>query len=422
MDQPTPTPEFTGRTVDADDGYAGLSIDEILIREEAHHYASERLCCVQAVEDLPRGDSDNSHLYSYIPILLRLHKLITSSDSSPTVVVKHKRFTNHEYKDPTYTLTKVGKEVLLACKIFASEVDGGWDWKMACDGRKFHPIIDVMLHAVSCWYDVICAWQDQHPFVIQFEDDQAALDALHRFVNHVRRECQSNAFKKALKRLERTARDNFRSGRDMIIDLFKHHSCVLTLRVDLYIRTEAKTFGYSDEVYDALDKYLRDVRRGAIVPGFLKLIIKEEDAILRGKHFHVMVFLDGHLHRNAYYMTKLLGEAWEKRVGSDKASYFNCYVRKDDYLFNGLGLVRVTDVEKLAGIRVALWYLTKRDTILEVDETYGKVFWRSPKYGKADKRYGAPRKNVDGMAVVKRMLGGRRSVYPNGFMPQKKAV
>lgn len=415
MDQSMPTPEFRGNIVDADDGYAGQSIENIIRREEAHHYASERLCCIQALEDLPQGKSDDSYLFRYMPILLRLHKRIMSSDSPPAVTMKYKRFTNHEYKDPTYTLTTVGKEVLLACKIFASQVEGGWNWKMACDRRKFHPIINVMLRAVTCWYDAICAWQDQHLLVIQFEEDQAALDALHRFVNHVRRECQSKTFKKALKRLERTARDNFRSGRNMIIDMFGRHSCVLTLRIDLTIPPEAKAFGYSDELYDALDKYLRDLRRGTIVPGFLKLIIKEEDAILRGRHFHLMVFLDGHLHRNACYMTKLLGEAWRKRIGPDRSSYFNCYKRTDSYLYNGLGLVRVGDVEKLAGLRIALWYMTKRDTILEVDEAHGKAFWRSPKYGKNVSQLGAPRKNGDGMAVVKRMLGGRRNKYPEGW-------
>lgn len=179
MGQYSPTPEFTGNNSDTDDGYAGQSIENIIRREEEHHYASERLCCIQAQEDLPQSESDDFHLYNYIPILLRLHKIIMSSDSPPAVTVKYKRFTNHEYKDPTYTLTTVGKEILLACKIFASQVEGGWDWKMACDDRKFHPIINVMLHAVSCWNEAICAWQDQHPFVIQYEEDQAALDALH---------------------------------------------------------------------------------------------------------------------------------------------------------------------------------------------------------------------------------------------------
>jgi hypothetical protein len=102
----------------------------------------------------------------------------------------------------------------------------------------------------------------------------------------------------------------------------------------------------------------------------------------------------------------------------DKGSYFNCYARKNRYRYNGLGLVHVTDTEKLVGIRIALWYMSKQDSVLKVDDSKVKNFWRSWKM-KGNGNRGAPRKHGNGMDFVTRLLGGERSEYPPGFQPPK---
>ncbi|GLQ52498.1 inovirus-type Gp2 protein [Dyella flava] len=421
MNQLTPTPETIDSSSDVGSSYLGHSIIDIHRREVDHAFVSERLCLTDALSGLLSDGTDDHNLLIFMPVLKRLYECITSCDSPPVELVKHKRDATHKYKQPTYKLTKVGTEVLLACRAFSSQVERGWDWQKACAGRKFHPIIEVTLHAVLHWQNAICEWQHQAPFVVQFKEEQEAVDALHRLVNHVRRESRSQAFRNALHDLDRKATDNFRSACDLVAKLFALHARLLVLRIDLYIRLNAKVWGYTEGARKALGAYLRDLREGRIVPGYLKFLIKEEDAIRRGKHFHLMVFLDGHQHRHTYHLTKLLGEAWKKRVGLDKGAYFNCYARKHSYRYNGLGLVHVSDKEKLIGLRIALWYMTKRDTILPMVAAKHRSFWGSTKSA-GDSKRGAPRKDGDGMELVKRMLGGKRSVYPKGFEPPKRSV
>ena len=105
-----------------------------------------------------------------------------------------------------------------------------------------------------------------------------------------------------------------------------------------------------------------------------------EDGIDRGIHFHVLIVLDGHKHRDAANLTRMVGEDWVRRCGHGeyedgvdvgetgkkaKASYFNCYTRTDQYRFNCLGLIHPTDTDKLRGLRLAIEYLCKETTQLK---------------------------------------------------------
>jgi len=61
-----------------------------------------------------------------------------------------------------------------------------------------------------------------------------------------------------------------------------------------------------------------------------------------------------------------------------------------------------------------MWYMSKQDSALKVDDSKVKNFWRGWKV-KGDSNRGAPRKNGGGMDLVKRLLGGERSKYPPGI-------
>jgi hypothetical protein len=307
---------------------------------------------------------------------------------------------------------------LSTCKYFAVQEDEGRNWQQAYAHHEFHPVVAVMLRAVIRWWSPICTWWEPTPFLIESELDRKAMEGLNQLVKFVRRVCRSQAFQNQLQDHERKAKDNFRSGCDHITELFERHARLLVLRIDLYFRPDAKGWGYSSAANKAVINYLRALRLGRIVPGYLGFIVKRENGISRGMHYHVMVILDGHLHRSAYFLTQAMGEAWMRRVGEDKGSYFNCYGNKDLYRYNGLGLVHVSDAEKLLGIRTALWYMSKQDCVLKVDDSKVKNFWRSWKM-RGERNRGAPRKDCDSMGLVKRLLGGERSRYPLGFEPTK---
>ena len=396
-----------------DNTYLGKTIADIIRCESLHEVAAEKFLCWQTNGGQAFGyNTDDQHLLNFMPQLQRLYASIMEGDEPP-VAPTFARWANQ----PGLKLTKLGKKVLDACMYFAAQEDEGRNWQQAYDRHRFHPVIEVLLHAVMRGWQPICRWGNPTQALVDGQGGEV-VEKLHHFVDFVRRVCRSQKFQNRLNDHERKAEDNFRSGCDYIAALFEGRSRLLILRIDLYFRPDAKGWGYTKVADAAVFKYLRALRMGRIVPGYRGFIIKRENGISRGVHYHLMVLLDGHLHKGAWFLTQTLGEKWLKRVGHDKGSFFNCYARKDRYRFNGLGLVHVSEMNKLIGIRIALWYMSKQDSELKVDDAKIKNFWRSPMPKAPDGR-GAPRKNGDGMDLVRRMLGGELSKYPPGFEPPK---
>ncbi|WP_027485801.1 inovirus-type Gp2 protein [Rhodanobacter sp. OR87] len=394
--------------------YLGQTIADILRREQAHEQVADKIPYLQTPDGPEfRYDIDDQLMLDFMPSLIRLHARLMASDAPP-VAATFVRWAQR----PGFKLTTLGRQVLSACLFFGEREDEGRNWQHAYADHQFHPVIAVMFRAVARWWSAIREWTNPDHAMIDCTGDMKSVEALQYLVDYVRRVCRTQAFKNVLHDHERKAKDNFRSGRDYITEQFERHARLLVLRVDLYFRPDAKGWAYCKVADMAVINYLRALRLGRIVPGYLGFIIKRENGISRGLHYHLMVFLDGHLHRNAYHLTQRMGEAWVRRAGTDKGSFFNCYARKDLFRYNGLGLVHVSDTAKLIGIRIALWYMSKQDCVLMVDDSKVKNFWRGWKV-KGHANRGAPRKNGNDMALVKRLLGGDRSKYPPSFEPPK---
>lgn len=401
-----------------DRSHVGQAVADIVRRESFHEHFTERLVYMETPDGLvPVADTSDQLLLDYMPILKNLHKTIMASDRMPVrqVLLRHQR----RHVGTVYRLTRVGRAIQTACKIFACREEEGMDWQHAYAHHSFHPVIAAMWEAVTRWWSPICDWWDPQSIGVEHSEEKDAIEALFLFTGHVRRVCGRKAFKSMLRKFGRKAKDNFRSGCDLVTELFKRHSRLLVLRIDLYFRKDAKGWGYTEEADKAVKQYLRELREGRMVPDFLACIVKRESGICRGVHYHLMVFLNGHERQSAYHLTEVMGEAWAERMGTDKGSFFNCYANRHLYRFNGLGMVHVNDTEKLMGLRVALWYMSKQDSPLMVEDGKGKNFIRSL-MPPTDSHRGAPRKHGDGMEEVNRVLGGTRSQYPPGFEPPRR--
>lgn len=390
--------------------YQGQTFTDIIQRQTTHELAADKLLCTRTQNGQAFiYNNDDQHLLNYMVQLWRVYDVLLANEVPPVIATLVKRSNRRGFK-----LTKSGKEIVLACKIYAVREEERRDWQQAYAHHRFHPVIATMLRAVMRWWSPISSWGEPSQSLVEGDADMEAVEALQRLVAFVRQVCRSQAFQNRLHDHERKAKDNFRSGFNYITELFEKHARLLVLRIDLYFRPDEKGWGYTKAADNALTNYLRALRLERIVPGYLGFVIKRENGISRGMHYHLLVFLDGHLHRRAYHLTQVMGEAWMKRVGGDKGSYFNCYGRIDRYRYNGLGLVHVSDWEKLLGLRIALWYLSKQDCELQVDDSKVKNFWRGWKV-KGDRNRGAPRQNGDGMGLVRKLLGGERSKYPPDF-------
>jgi len=145
-------------------------------------------------------------------------------------------------------------------------------------------------------------------------------------------------------------------------------------------------------------------------------ISKREIGIDRGTHFHILIAIDGHFHRDAAHLARAMGERWEKICGIEesrgvpRASYFNCYSLKDFYKYNCIGVVRLSDWRMLKGLEIAIRYMCKetchvRAGVFELDAT-GDGLPKRLSIGKrniirgirkvsAGKKRGAPRKAIN---------------------------
>jgi hypothetical protein len=390
-------------------------VADVRRREQIHGHFSDGFLLEEAHgRTMFNGETRDRRLKVLLVSLTRLHKAILETDDPPCRLTDI-RSAGTERALRTYKLTLLGRKVYTCCKLFLTTGDESVDWLQAYDDHLFNPSMTVMLRAMRRWSGEVGCWPEADEPVLRDAPDAVAAVAVNRLVKFVRRACGTWAFKNEWAKYERQAKANFKSACEFVIDLFARCSRLLVLRVDLYLRPEARSWGYGPGAEKAAQCFLRWLRDRRILRGYLGAIVKRENGIDRGMHWHWMVFFDGHQHRDACGLTRLLGETWGKIVDQGRGSYFNCYARKDEYRFNGLGLVHSSNEEKLLGIRAALCYMTKRDCILRTDNGKQQDFRRSKPRDKREVRRGAPRKNDDNLAVVKRLLGGARSEYPPGF-------
>lgn len=241
-------------------------------------------------------------------------------------------------------------------------------------------------------------------------------EMLEEFVQEVRKELRSEEFRRRAKNHRRMERQNFKSCWNYVSWLFGRRSRLLFVRIDFYFRPFSKSWGSSVEAHKCHSKFLRALREDRVVGDVIGYISKREIGVDRGTHYHVIVAIDGHMHRDAAYLARTIGEFWVRVCGNSevlalpRASYFNCYTLKDFYEFNCIGLVRINDWRMLKGLEIAIRYMCKetshvRAGVFEVDANDGipvrrlnvgkRNIIRGIKRAVAGKKRGAPRKLIN---------------------------
>lgn len=266
-------------------------------------------------------------------------------------------------------------------------------------GVRFNPYIAVLLRACQRAMPALrsCGIFDAD---VSSERTRNKLDWLIRFV---RRVCRSKYFKRLEVNRIRLQRKDLRSCCRYMASGFAQHSSQLILRVDLYIRPDHKAWADTRLAEQCIRRYLRALSECRIVPNVTRWICKRERGFDRGIHYHILVAMNGHKHQSACAFSKMLGDAWVRRCGPLRATYFNCYVRRHDYEFNALGSVHISDQRMLMGIREAIRYMVKGDGYVMTG--HKRNLWRGimPKADQQPKR-GAPRKAGHDMWLVNEIL------------------
>lgn len=268
--------------------------------------------------------------------------------------------------------------------------------------HAFNPWIKVMVVA-------LCHWHPGHRFDLLASririsaEDQKRLGRMVRFV---RRVSQSRAFKRKLQDERRLALQNYRSACTYLISMFARYSRLLILRVDLYYTGEGREKAWTEDAHAAFERFVRMLRCGRIVPDVLGYLTSREVGAERGIHFHLLVVMDGHKYRDADGYTRMIGERWVKDyTGPGRGTFYNCYARRHEHQFNGLGLVHLSDWRKLIGLRRAMLYMTKAEYLIK-PKGRGEKNFRRGLVKHVGVKLGAPRQPGHEMSTVWRILAG----------------
>lgn len=391
------------------DDYFDQTTRDILQRERQHQHAAERFVCWQTQEGQRfEIDTQDRTIKDLMDQLDALNRRILRDDHSPCLERPPRR--GEQGSGVTYyRLTRLGHLLRACCVNFLKQEEQRADWLLAYADYVFRPDITVMLRAMSRYAKRVGLWLVADTSVSSDSPDMDAVHAMRGLTRFIRRVCRSWAFKNEQKKFERQAESNFASGRELLRHWFSRRSRLLTLRVDLYFRPWAKSVGTSKEAERLMRNFQRRLYDGRVVPDFLACIYKREDGISRGAHWHALILLDGHHRRNAYGLSRQIGEDWMRQAGQARSSYFNCYSRAHRFKFNGLGMIHVGDIQKLIGLRAALTYMTKRDCVLKFDSGKDQHFRTSKPRLKTGHKRGAPRKHPDSLSTFDLVFSGPRN-------------
>ena len=306
--------------------------------------------------------------HDFIYWLIRAERLvdeIVRSDEPPVELVSTRR------RGEIYQLTKLGHAIFYLFKSYNRGTAGYYRH------HRFNPALTLMLKVVDgCSSELVERSQNGAPV----PSDPRTREILEIATASIRTSGRSQAFKDEVDNYRRNEEKNITSCCEYLAAQFQRRSQLLVLRVDLNFRQSFQGWGYTCEADRHYARFLRALRENRIVPDVLGYISKREDGINRGIHFHVLIVLDGHKHRDAANLSRMVGEDWVRRCGygelddgvdvgateeKAKASYFNCYTRANQYQFNCLGLIHPTDAGKLRGLRLAIEYLCKETTQLK---------------------------------------------------------
>jgi len=363
------------------------------------------------------GGLDDHRFKAHCKSLLKLHAALADGDGVPCLDIRAP-FRTGGPPLPAVKLKSLGMRILKCCQVHADNPH----WNAAWANHVFHPAITVLLRSMKR-YATRTALCHVNSSGISHDLELGTLTRhLVRFVHRVNR---SWKYINAVRAYTRKEEDNFKSARHFIYHFAGKHTRLCFLRIDLTLRTAWKDFSHSEDADKAVTGFLRSLRSSAcqrnLLPGYLGFIIKRENGISRGTHFHLLVVLNGDLQgltsRSVDYISDALCEMWLRRIGHDRGSAHNSYKDRRSWPFNGLGLQDFQSIEALVGLRYALCYLTKQDCVLKTSNDTIKNFWRTPTPCGTRKKRGPKRKRQDYLSLLHHSLDGPRSPYPPGFDP-----
>lgn len=243
-------------------------------------------------------------------------------------------------------------------------------------GHRLNPYVDLLFRFLRERPKLQCV--GNHWDICPDGMAQEVADMLNELVDDLRTAVQSKAFRKTFDQHRRRLDRNSKSLRDYIDSLFISKSRHLVIRLDLgyakaqtALGTLTPTSITLEQARRNLAQLVRHVREQFPMTGYAW---KLECGLQKGYHFHLLLFLDGHVVRQDVTVARQLGEHWQKIITEGQGRYFNC--NACEYRNRGVGEVNYDDgVKRAALVDYVAPYLTKVDFWMYFSPA-GKTFGR----------------------------------------------
>jgi len=266
-------------------------------------------------------------------------------------------------------------------------------------GNSINSYIELLRSAVRSDPSLIYADLDLKS--VKGEDARKLYVKLTNLVESLRMEGRSEAFKKELDARRRQCQKNQKSAEDYINAIFKYRASKnLAIRIDLACGCETSerrgivSTVDVEQAKEELDRFVRYIREKYPVTGWMATL---EYGLMTGLHFHVLIFIDGHVQFNGAALGYLFGEHWKSKITEGRGRYYNCNAAW--YRENGVGMIWHYDAAKreILMSRVVS-YLTKPDFWIKFQGTK-KTFFKGLMPSKAEMEAkenstGRPRKQI----------------------------
>lgn len=185
---------------------------------------------------------------------------------------------------------------------------------------------------------------------------------LNEMVEWIRKESKGEQFQRELDSRRRQCQKNLRAAKLRAEKVFRKCSKVLVIRLDLTSgREKFERRGIiqsvsAREAKGELDRFRRYVRE---TYPHLGSEVKFEYGRMTGYHFHVLIYLNGHLKQAGSWLAKKMGEHWKNVITEGRGRYLNCNARW--YRFPAAGMIGRGDLLKRKALERVLAYLAKTD-------------------------------------------------------------
>lgn len=251
---------------------------------------------------------------------------------------------------------------------------------------------------------------------------RAFIDEFIRFTADLKAELTSTSLKNQVNNFVRLSRKNYRSLLSYIDALFKKHSKLVVIRLDLGYAKQLSGFDRNgpileyDQVKDHRSIFFRSLG------GFLKEKISKDCLVgfawklefgeRKSWHYHTLVILNGQEVREDVTIARLIGEHWLSTTGQTGV-YHNCNASKGRYKRLGIGLIDHANADLRDGLTKAAAYMVKTDYYVRmVAPGNGRTFGRGVMPRTAGKRSGRPRKSTQKPSPL------TYEAYMRSLMPQ----